>query len=293
MKFSVSILCYNYGRYLPRAIDSALSQALEPGDALEVLVIDDGSTDDTPQVCAAYGERIRVLRSVNEGFGASLTKAVAEASGDYVCLMDADDAFAADKLRRIRPHLLAGALYVDHAQWKIDEADTQLPGVHHGGNTSTICVHRASAMPLLPIENEVTLQTLWRAGHGVRLTEPLGYYRQHHASMTNRQQPGAQNDYLAGVHHRLASRLRLLEPTPAWLPDRRAALAIAWEYAAMAYYNELEAALERRRPAAAYRACARMIAASLRSRPGFTLFTAKMTVKTLLLRPSFPKAGPA
>lgn len=50
MKITCSILCYNYGRYLPKAIDSCLNQ--EPGNyELEVVVIDDGSTDETPEVC--------------------------------------------------------------------------------------------------------------------------------------------------------------------------------------------------------------------------------------------------
>lgn len=293
MNFTISILCYNYGRYLGAAIDSALSQHLAEGDTLEVLVVDDGSTDETPQVCARYGERIRVLRSANQGFGPSLSKAVREARGDFVCLMDADDHFAPGKLDALRPHLAAGALYVDHAQWKMDAEGTVLPGVHHGGNTSTICVHRASALPLLPIENEVALQTLWRAGRGVRLAQALGYYRLHEHSMTDRSRAGVQNDYLAGVHHRLAQQLRGLAPLPAWLADRRVLMGIVHEYESMGHYCDLEAALERGQPLRAYAACARMVAASLRSRPGFTIFTAKMIAKTLLMRPSFPKARAA
>jgi phage terminase small subunit len=109
--------------------------------------------------------------------------------------------------------------------------------------------------------------------------------------MTNRKQPGAQNDYLAGVHHRLAAQLNSLATLPVWLTDWRALRAIVQEYAAMGYYCELEAALERRQPVVAYKACARMVIAARRSRLGLTLFTAKMIVKTLLMRPSFPKVG--
>lgn len=291
MNITVSILCYNYGRYLNQAIDSALSQEIEHDDNLEVIVIDDGSTDETPQICAEYGKKIKTFRSQNQGFAASLTKSILNASGEYVLLLDADDYFAPNKLKNIRQHIKNNKLYIDHDQWFVNETGDILPGIHHGGNTSTICIHRASALPLLPIENEVALQTLWRAGQGVRLSEPLGYYRQHQASMTNRKQPGAQNDYLAGVHHRLAAQLNSLATLPVWLTDWRALRAIVQEYAAMGYYCELEAALERRQPVVAYKACARMVIAARRSRLGLTLFTAKMIVKTLLMRPSFPKVG--
>lgn len=57
---SVCILNYNYGRYLRQAIDSALGQ--KPGGyaLAEIVVIDDGSTDDSPGICASYRDRIRV-----------------------------------------------------------------------------------------------------------------------------------------------------------------------------------------------------------------------------------------
>ena len=75
LKITCSILCYNYGRYLAQAIESCLNQ--EQGDyQLEVLVIDDGSTDETPEVCQRYQGRIRTLRSDNKGFGASLDRAI-------------------------------------------------------------------------------------------------------------------------------------------------------------------------------------------------------------------------
>ena len=65
-RVSVVVTAYNLARFLGRAIDSALAQDW-PADALEVIVVDDGSTDDTPQVLAAYGERIRVIRQDNQG----------------------------------------------------------------------------------------------------------------------------------------------------------------------------------------------------------------------------------
>ena len=71
-RVSVVVTAYNLARFLGRAIDSALAQDW-PADALEVIVVDDGSTDETPQVLAAYGERIRVIRQANQGLVAPST----------------------------------------------------------------------------------------------------------------------------------------------------------------------------------------------------------------------------
>ena len=92
---SVLIPTYNYARYLPQAIDSVLAQTYAP---LEVLVVDDGSTDDTPQVLAAYGNRIRAIRQDNQGVAAARNTGVAAARGEYVALLDSDDLWLPRKL---------------------------------------------------------------------------------------------------------------------------------------------------------------------------------------------------
>ena len=105
-RVSVVVTAYNLARFLGRAIDSALAQDW-PADALEVIVVDDGSTDETPQVLAAYGERIRVIRQANQGLVRAVDRGLAEVSGDYVALLDADDEWPADRLRRQVEHLEA------------------------------------------------------------------------------------------------------------------------------------------------------------------------------------------
>jgi glycosyltransferase involved in cell wall biosynthesis len=105
-RVSVLVTAYNLARFLGRAIDSALAQDW-PADALEVIVVDDGSTDETPQVLAAYGERIRVIRQANQGLVRAVDRGLAEVSGDYVALLDADDEWPADRLRRQVEHLEA------------------------------------------------------------------------------------------------------------------------------------------------------------------------------------------
>ena len=91
------IPAHDHASYLPDAIDSALGQTLRP---LEVIVIDDGSTDATPEVLAAYGSRVRAFRQPNRGVAAARNAGLAVARGDSVAFLDADDEWKPRKLER-------------------------------------------------------------------------------------------------------------------------------------------------------------------------------------------------
>jgi glycosyltransferase involved in cell wall biosynthesis len=92
---SLVIATFNHARLLGAAIESALAQTL-PG--VDVIVVDDGSTDDTPAVLARYAGRIRVLRQPNRGLAAARNTGLAAARGTYVAFLDADDLLEPAKL---------------------------------------------------------------------------------------------------------------------------------------------------------------------------------------------------
>lgn len=92
---SVVIPTYNAGRYVTQAIDSVLAQTPQPTD---ILVIDDGSTDDTEERLQPYRNRVRYLPQRNQGVSASRNRGIAEAHGDFVAFLDADDVWHPRKL---------------------------------------------------------------------------------------------------------------------------------------------------------------------------------------------------
>jgi glycosyltransferase involved in cell wall biosynthesis len=96
-RVSVLINNYNYGRYLGDAIDSALGQT----HPCEVVVVDDGSTDGSRDVLEGYRGKVVSVLKENGGQASAFNAGFAAASGDVLCLLDADDVFRADKVARV------------------------------------------------------------------------------------------------------------------------------------------------------------------------------------------------
>jgi glycosyltransferase involved in cell wall biosynthesis len=95
---SVIIPAFNAAKFLPLTIDSVLRQTLKP---LEILVMDDGSTDDTERVLREYGDKIKVFKHANAGVAASRNELVKLAKGSLISLMDSDDIWHPRYLRRM------------------------------------------------------------------------------------------------------------------------------------------------------------------------------------------------
>src|SRR6266436_3776638 len=98
--FTVLIDAYNYGEYIEEGVLSGLRQDF-PSEEREILVVDDGSTDDTHERLRKYGESIRYLRKPNGGQASAFNFGFEHARGEVVALLDADDVWLPGKLGRI------------------------------------------------------------------------------------------------------------------------------------------------------------------------------------------------
>ncbi len=94
---SVIVPTYNRAQLLPKAIDSILGQTYSK---IELIIVDDGSTDGTEQILQNYGERIRVLRQENAGPAIARNRGIRAAKGDIVAFLDSDDLWLPTKLQR-------------------------------------------------------------------------------------------------------------------------------------------------------------------------------------------------
>ena len=99
---SVVIPAYNAGKYLGRAIDSVLAQTHQ---ADEVIVVDDGSTDNTAEAVQSYGEKIRFIRQENAGASVARNTGIEAAASEWIAFLDADDEWLPRKLKLQTEHL--------------------------------------------------------------------------------------------------------------------------------------------------------------------------------------------
>ena len=94
-RVSVVIPTYNCERYIAQAVTSVIEQA---NCNYEILVIDDGSTDNTQAVLAPYSDRIRYIYQKNQGVAAARNHGISLAKGEFIAFLDSDDYFLSDKL---------------------------------------------------------------------------------------------------------------------------------------------------------------------------------------------------
>jgi glycosyltransferase involved in cell wall biosynthesis len=202
---SVLINNYNYGRFVGRAIDSALAQ--QTAD-VEVVVVDDGSTDQSRAVLESYGNRIKLILQQNKGQAAAINAAVHGSTGELLCFMDADDWWAPTKLPAIVEafHANAGLSLVYHRLQPVLSDGTpamkSIPRTLCSGDlsqqlarsagwwpfpmTSAIAVRRSAwnAAGNIPEEFRISADA-WLVGvypflgHVAALPDPLGFYRIH------------------------------------------------------------------------------------------------------------------
>jgi glycosyltransferase involved in cell wall biosynthesis len=116
-QFSVLIPVYNREEFVRQSIDSVLSQTCSD---YELIVVDDGSTDRTPNALNAYGNRIKVIRQSNQGSVAAKNKAASIASGEYFVFLDSDDIllpFALSTYKQIIAELNSPPILIAKMEW--------------------------------------------------------------------------------------------------------------------------------------------------------------------------------
>ena len=99
---SVVVPTYDYGCFVAEAVASALAQTYPHR---EVIVVDDGSTDDTREVLAPYSDRIRYIFQSNQGLSAARNTGIRAAQGEFIALLDSDDVWHPRKLE-VQMHFL-------------------------------------------------------------------------------------------------------------------------------------------------------------------------------------------
>lgn len=100
--YSIIVPVYNAEKYLESCIDSVLSQSSDK--TYEVILVDDGSTDHSPELCDRYAKQssnVRVIHQANQGVSAARNAGIAASRGEYILFLDSDDLWRADLLKEV------------------------------------------------------------------------------------------------------------------------------------------------------------------------------------------------
>jgi glycosyltransferase involved in cell wall biosynthesis len=201
-KFSVVIDSYNYARFISQAINSALEQDV-PASEVEIIVVDDGSTDDTVEVVRRFGDKVRLIVQKNAGQTAAFAAGFAAARGEIVCLLDSDDYWAPGKLSAVAAAMRSPEVgMAQNIQRDVDvegrplpnplpdwpplyRAEDLLEGRFINAANSSIAVRRAILDKILPVPPEFfylhdDYLLMFGVLHGAVANLPLlGYHRVH------------------------------------------------------------------------------------------------------------------
>jgi glycosyltransferase involved in cell wall biosynthesis len=245
---SVLIDTYNHERFVEEAIQSVLSQDF-PVSGREILVVDDGSTDRTPEILAKFASQIRILRKANGGQASAFNHGIPECRGELIAFLDADDWWAPDKLTRVTSAMAAEPEigFVGHGIITVFPDGTRRTDVLRDGfylqandlagaqlfrrrcafmGTSRMAVRRTLLQQILPIPAEIQIQadeyiyTLASVLMPMRiLPEPLTFYRVHDNNAfymlnANPERLRHKQKSLAALAKTLSQRLAQLGVTP-------------------------------------------------------------------------------
>ena len=117
---SVVIPAYNCAAYLPTAIESVLAQTFHD---LEVIVVDDGSSDDSSEVVKPYLDRIRYIRQPIKGLPGARNTGIRASTGEFIALLDADDAWRPEKLAVQMPRFADPEVGIVYSDFSVTYSD--------------------------------------------------------------------------------------------------------------------------------------------------------------------------
>lgn len=222
---SIVVPVYNGARYLREALDSLLDQSYPH---LDVVVVDDGSTDDTPAILAAYGTRLRVLRQANRGQAAAMNAGWAASRGEVLSYLSCDDRLrpgaVATAVQALTDHPETLAVYGDYALIDPSSAvlsEVQAPSFAHAEVVATascppgpgVFVRReahALAGPWDEHLHQVPDLDYWLRlglyGPITHLSHVLADFREHEASATFRAPTRDRAEEPVGMYERFFSR---------------------------------------------------------------------------------------
>ena len=198
---SIVIPCYNYGRFLGGAIESALQQTYSP---FEIIVMDDGSTDNTPDVAGSFGANVRYFRNPNQGVYATRQVSLSIIRGQYFLNLDADNQLHPEFVARSLKRLISikddrcAFVYTQRKYFGEAEGCSQFPSydpvllkvrnyIDMGSLLRTDIVRRFGFDPVFNNgcgDYDFFLTLAKHGYYGVLLDEPLLIYRVHKSSIT-------------------------------------------------------------------------------------------------------------
>jgi glycosyltransferase involved in cell wall biosynthesis len=131
VRITAVIPTYNRGHVVGRAIESALAQEYPPS---EIIIIDDGSLDNTRNIIDSYGERVRCVYQTNGGVSSARNRGVREAKFEWIAFLDSDDYWLREHLKR-----MVNAIEATHGEAALYFTDTQLPEGEDGHSLWHAC----------------------------------------------------------------------------------------------------------------------------------------------------------
>jgi glycosyltransferase involved in cell wall biosynthesis len=156
--FSVLIINHNCAQFLAQAVDSALNQDY-PQDKTEILVVDDGSTDNSPEVIKPYLSKVRWLPKENGGAVSAFNYGFKHAKGEYLAILESDDTWDSDKLTQCAQRFAASsdAAMLQHWLRQVDTQGNELPGYDYPAGPEQVNIDQLldRVLPMTPLSGAV------------------------------------------------------------------------------------------------------------------------------------------